>query len=100
MVTDGQTIIKICLHYVNLRLYNPVQPYSIWEESYHIPEEIGDPVDSRVNAADKLQMLAVGNSLLDQKQHKAGWHKRHGEDDTDGHQHVHCIVVSVTTNSH
>ena len=67
--------------------------------SYHVPEEVGDPVDGRVDAADKLQVFAIGHSLLDQEQHKAGWHEGHGEDHTDRHNHVHNAVVTVETHT-
>ena len=63
--------------------------------SYHVPEEVGDPVDGRVDAADKLQVFAVGHPLLDQEQHKAGWHEGHGKDHTDRHDHIHSAVVTV-----
>ena len=40
-------------------------------------------------------MLAVGHPLLDQEEHEAGRHERHGEDHTDGHKHVHSAVVTA-----
>ena len=67
--------------------------------AYHVPEEVGDPVDSRVDAADKLQVFAVGHSLLDQEEHEAGRHEGHGKDHADRHNHVHSTVVTVEINT-
>lgn len=33
-------------------------------------------------------MFGLAHSLLDQENHKTGWHKGHGKNDTDGNQDV------------
>lgn len=55
---------------------------------YHVPEEVGQPVDEWTDTADKLQVFGLGDPLLDEIENEAGRHKGHSEDDTDGH---HCI---------
>lgn len=56
--------------------------------TYYIPGEVGDPIDGRVDAADKLQVLGSVDALLDEEEDEARWDKGHGEDDTDGHHHI------------
>lgn len=57
--------------------------------SYHVPEEVGHPVDGRTDAADKLQVFGLGDPLLDQIQDKAGRNEGHGKDDANGHHRIH-----------
>lgn len=54
----------------------------------HVPGEVGQPVEDRFDAADKLKVFGFTDSLLDQKEDKAGRHKGHGEDHTDGDQNI------------
>lgn len=56
--------------------------------THHVPSKIGQPVDGRVDATDKLQMLGLAHPLLDEEEDKAGGYEGHGEDNTDGHHHV------------
>lgn len=56
--------------------------------TYYVPGEVGDPIDGRVDAADKLQVLGFVDTLLDEEKDKARWDKGHGEDDTDGHHQI------------
>lgn len=57
--------------------------------TYHVPEEVGHPVDQGTDAADKLEVLGLSDPLLDQVEDKTGRDEGHGEDDTDGHDRVH-----------
>lgn len=59
--------------------------------SHHVPDVVGQPVDDRVTAADKLQVLRLGRLLRHEEHHEAGWHKRHGHDDEDGDDHVSAL---------
>lgn len=56
--------------------------------AYNIPGEVGDPVDGRVDATDKLQVLGLADTLLDEEEDEACWDEGHGKDDTDGHHHI------------
>lgn len=56
--------------------------------THHVPGKIGQPVDGRVDATDKLQMLGLAHPLLDEEEDKAGGDEGHGEDNADGHHHV------------
>lgn len=56
--------------------------------THHVPSKIGQPVDGRVDAADKLQMLGLAHTLLDEEKDEAGGDEGHGEDNTDGHHHI------------
>lgn len=56
--------------------------------THHVPSKIGQPVDGRVDAADKLQMLGLAHPLLDEEEDEAGRDEGHGEDNTDGHHHI------------
>lgn len=55
----------------------------------HVPDEVGEPVENRLDPADKLQMFGFTDSFLNQEEDKTGRHKGHGEDYTDGHQNIH-----------
>lgn len=57
--------------------------------THHVPEEVGQPVHQWAHAADKLQVLGLGHSLLDEVEDEAGRDEGHGEDDTDRHHCVH-----------
>lgn len=57
--------------------------------TYHVPEEVGHPVDQGTDAADKLEVLGLSDPLLDQVEDKTGRDEGHGEDDADGHDRVH-----------
>ena len=54
----------------------------------HVPEEVGHPIDQRADPADKLQVLSLGDPLLDEVEDEAGRDEGHGKNDADGH---HCI---------
>lgn len=58
-------------------------------DTHHIPEKVGQPVKVWLNSADKLHMLGLIHSFLNEKDNKAGRNEGHGEDHTDGNQHVH-----------
>lgn len=55
---------------------------------YHVPEEVGHPVDQWTDTAHKLQVFGLGHPLLDEIENEAGRDKGQGEDDADRH---HCI---------
>lgn len=57
--------------------------------SHHIPNKVGQPVEQGLHATDELHMFGLCYSLLDEENHKTGRDKGHGEDDANGHQHVH-----------
>lgn len=54
----------------------------------HVPGEVGQPVEDRFDATDKLKVFGFADSLLNQKKDKAGRHKGHGKDHTDGDKNV------------
>lgn len=56
--------------------------------AHHVPDVISQPVDHRITAADKLQMFGLSGFLCNQENHKAGWHKGHGDNDEDGYHHI------------
>ncbi len=56
---------------------------------YHVPEEVGHPIDQWTDTTDKLQVFGLGHPLLDQIEDKAGWNEGHGKDDTNGHNCIH-----------
>lgn len=56
--------------------------------THHVPGKTGQPVDSWVYSADKLQMLGFAHPLLDEEEDKAGRDEGHGKDNADGHHHV------------
>lgn len=57
--------------------------------TYHIPEKVGQPVEVWRHSADKLHVLSLIHSLLNEEDNEAGGDEGHGEDHTDGNQHVH-----------
>lgn len=74
--------------------FHPIHsPADLWNSvdqgSYHIPHEIGEPVDDRLHSTDELQVLCFADPLLDQEHNKAGRDEGHREDDTDGHEDIH-----------
>lgn len=58
----------------------------------HVPQEVGGPVDSWVDTADKLQVLGAGDSLLNQNHDKTGRDEGHGKDDTGSNQDISLTV--------
>lgn len=56
---------------------------------YHVPEEVGHPVDQRTDTTDKLKVFGLSDPLLDQIEDKTGRNKGHGKDHTDGHHRIH-----------
>ena len=56
--------------------------------SHHVPDEVGHPVEQWLHTADELHVFGFTDSLLDEEDHEAGRDEGHGEDHTDGHQHV------------
>lgn len=57
--------------------------------THHVPEEVGPPVDHGAHPADKLQVLGLGDALLDEVEDEAGGDEGHGENNTDRHDGVH-----------
>lgn len=57
--------------------------------SHHVPDEVGCPVEQRVDAADEVHVFGFTDSLLDEEDHEARGDEGHGENDADGHQDVH-----------
>lgn len=47
---------------------------------YHVPGEVGQPVDGRIHPAHKLQVFGLTDALLDEEEDKAGRDEGHGED--------------------
>lgn len=56
--------------------------------TYHVPEEVGQPVDQRTDAADKLEVLGLSDPLLDQVEDKTGRDEGHGKDDANCHDGI------------
>lgn len=62
---------------------------SIWPGlTYHVPEEVGHPVDQRADPTNKLQVLGLGHTLLYEVEDKAGRDEGHGENNTDRHHGI------------
>lgn len=57
-------------------------------DTHHIPKKVGQPIEVWLNSADKLHMLGLIHSFLNKKDNKAGGNEGHGEDHTNGNQHV------------
>lgn len=57
--------------------------------SHHVPDKIRQPVEEGLHTTDELQVLGLVDPLLNEEDHKTGGDEGHGEDDADGHQHVH-----------
>lgn len=57
--------------------------------SYHVPDEVGHPVEQRLHTTDELHVFCLVDALLNEEDHEAGRDEGHGEDDTDGHQDIH-----------
>lgn len=57
--------------------------------SHHIPNKVRQPVEKGLHSTNELHMFGLVYSLLDEEHHKTGRDEGHGEDDTNGHQHVH-----------
>lgn len=55
---------------------------------YHVPGEVGQPVDGRIHAAHKLQVFGFTDALLDEEEDEAGGDEGHGEDHTNRHHHI------------
>lgn len=62
--------------------------YSVWYWLYHVPGEVGHPVDRRIHPADELQVFGFADALLDQEEDKTGRDEGHGEDHADGHHNI------------
>ena len=62
---------------------------------YHVPDEVGDPVDKGSHPTDVLQVLGFGGPFNDQEDHKASWHKGHGHDDEDGNDDIGGLTIAV-----
>lgn len=62
--------------------------YSVFVCVYHVPGKVGHPVHSRIDSTDKLQVFSFADSLLNEKENKAGRDKGHGEDHTDRHHYI------------
>ncbi len=55
---------------------------------YHVPGEVGQPVDGGVDAAHELQVFGFTDALLDEEEDEAGRDEGHGEDHADRHHHI------------
>lgn len=55
---------------------------------YHVPGEVGQPVDGGIHPTDELQVFGFTNTLLDEEEDEAGRDEGHGEDHADRHHHV------------
>lgn len=69
-------------------VWRGVNATSSTEISYHIPDEVGQPIKQRLHSADELHVFGLVHSLLDEEDHKAGRDEGHGEDHADGNQHI------------
>ena len=58
-------------------------------DTYDVPEEVGQPVGGGAHSTDKLEVLGLVHSLLDQVKDKAGWDKGHGKNNTDSNHGIH-----------
>ena len=56
--------------------------------THHVPDIVGQPVDSTIDAANELQMFGFDGTFVNQKQDKTGRHEGHGYDDEYGDQDV------------
>lgn len=65
------------------------------DESHHVPEKVGDPVDQRADSTNKLQMLGLGDTFLNEVEDEAGWDEGHGKDDANGHHCIHWCGETV-----
>lgn len=63
---------------------------------HHVPYVVSQPVDDRVAATDKLQVFGLCGFLCNKEYHKAGWHKRHGNNDEDSNHYI-CPLEPVDT---
>ena len=66
------------------------------QSTHHVPAEVDEPEDDRLNTANKLEMSRAGLSLLDQEHHKAGGDLTHGKDDADCNEHIDATCTPVT----
>ncbi len=55
---------------------------------HHIPAEVGEPVGGGIDAGHELEMLGVGDALVDEEENEAGRDEAEREDDGDRDQHV------------
>ena len=55
----------------------------------HVPGVVCQPVQDRFHSTDELQVLGLRHPLLNEVEDEACWNEGHGEDHTDGHQHIH-----------
>lgn len=56
--------------------------------SYHVPNKVGQPIKERLHSTDELHVFGFVHSLLDEEDNETCGDKGHGEDHTDGNQHV------------
>jgi len=65
---------------------------------YHIPAEVDEPEDDRLNTTDELKMSGARLTFLHQKYDEAGRDLAHCKDDADSDQ---CIDATCSpTNNH
>lgn len=57
--------------------------------THHVPEEVGQPVDQRTDATDKLEVLGLSDPFLNQVEDETGRDEGHGKDDANGHDGIH-----------
>lgn len=58
-------------------------------DTYHVPEEVGEPVGGGAHSTDKLEVLGFLHPLLDQIKDEAGWDEGHGKNHADGNHSIH-----------
>ena len=64
-------------------------------DTHHVPNVVGQPIDNRIDTADKLQMLGFGGSLSYKEHDKTRRYKRHGYDDKDCNHKI-CPLTPET----
>lgn len=64
--------------------------------AYHVPEEVGWPINSGVDTTHKLQVFGAWDPLLNQNHHKTGRNKGHGKNNTGSNQYVSLTVKPET----
>ena len=76
---------------------NLAMPYMVTytSDTHHVPDVVGQPIDNRIDTADKLQMLGFGGSLSYKEHDKTRRYKRHGYDDKDCNHKI-CPLTPET----
>lgn len=64
--------------------------------SHHIPHIVGQPVNDRVTATNKLQMFSLCGFFSYQEHNEAGWYKRHSHNNENGNHHISALEPGDT----